>query len=463
MSCHTRIESDLSFDAFLLPVLARPFGFVLESRGSQGNRSRWCYAGISPYVVLRGDVDSATVRVPGSQESLRHGEGIACLQELLEDLPSDGNGGPVPFGGGGIGFFGYGAGSAFEDLPQEALRDVTLPQVYWAFYDEVLAYDRREDQFWRVRSDVPDFVPESGNTSSSVQELLDEASSIPSLDGTSMQVEGGDVTANMDQNVFEAMVREAKSYIEAGDIYQVNLSRRLSMAGVGNPGAVYLRLRATSPAPYSGYIGNPDFAILSSSPELFLRRRGRRISTRPIKGTRPRSGNREGDEQQREELLNSEKDLAELHMIVDLERNDLGRICTYGTVRTDDLHTLESFANVHHLVGTVSGRLRPDIQVSDILRATFPGGSITGAPKIRAMEIIDELEPTQRQVYTGSMGWIAGNGDLELNICIRTLEWTDNTLHLQVGGGIVADSEPEEEYRETEDKARGMLSAMGLS
>lgn len=411
-------------------------------------------------MVLKGDTGSASVRVPGKTECLKTGEGIACLQELLDALPAEEAGGAVPFSGGAVGFFGYGAGQAFEDLPETARRDVRLPQVYWAFYEGFVAYDREEDQLWHVRSDVPDFVPEDDLPPSSVEDLLDEASSIPSFDGRSVRVSGTSVEVNTDQSTFETMVRDAKSYIEAGDIYQVNLSRRVSMAGVENPGAVYLRLRATNPSPYCGYIGNPDFAVLSSSPELFLRRRDQRIQTRPIKGTRPRAGDQERDDQQREDLLNSEKDLAELHMIVDLERNDLGRICRYGSVRTDDLHTLESFANVHHLVGTVSGTLRSDVQVCDVLRATFPGGSITGAPKIRAMEIIDELEPTQRQVYTGSMGWIGGNGDMELNICIRTLEWTENHLYFQVGGGIVADSRPEEEYRETEDKARGMMEAL---
>ena len=413
-------------------------------------------------MVLEGDVDTASVRRPGEQEPFRKGPGIPCLQQLLNDLPAEEAGGPVPFDGGAVGFLGYGAGRAFEDLPEQALRDVRLPQVYWAFYEEVVAYDRREDQFWHVRCEVPEFVPDSGPSRSSVEELFDEASSVPSFDGHALQVDGGPLEANTDQPAFESMVREAKSYIRAGDIYQVNLSRRMSMDDVKNPGAVYLRLRETNPAPYCGYIGNPEFAVLSSSPELFLRRREQQIQTRPIKGTRSRSGDSGEDERQREDLLDSEKDLAELHMIVDLERNDLGRVCEYGSVRTDDLHALESFANVHHLVGTVSGTLRPDVEVSDLLRATFPGGSITGAPKIRAMEIIDELEPTQRQVYTGSMGWIGHNGDLELNICIRTLEWTEHTLYFQVGGGIVADSVPEEEYRETEDKAKGMLDALGM-
>jgi para-aminobenzoate synthetase component 1 len=366
----------------------------------------------------------------------------------------------VPFEGGAAGYFGYGAGQAFESLPAESRRDPELPHLYWAFYDEILAYRRSSDTFWHVMAEVPSFVPDLERSVSPVEELLEEAAAIPSVEGSNLELDGEHVTSNTNRVTFETMVREAKSFIEAGDIYQVNLSRRIAVQGIRNPGAVYLRLRSENPAPYSGYIGARNFAVISSSPELFLRRRGSRITTRPIKGTRPRSPDPVEDRTNRQTLLNSEKDLSELHMIVDLERNDLGRVCEYGTVETERLHELETFEHVHHLVGTVSGNLRSSANVTDILEATFPGGSVTGAPKIRAMEIIDLLEPTRRQVYTGSMGWIGQNGDLELNVCIRTLEWKDQSLYFQVGGGIVADSDPAEEFLETRDKARGMMDAV---
>lgn len=463
MSRNTRIHPGCSFDALIPSVLARPFGFVLESIGAEKTGSDWCYAGIQPYLVLKGDVDRAEVNLPIAGRTLREDAGFSCLQSLLDQHRRDQSDGPVPFDGGAVGFIGYGAGRAFESLPNNARRDVQLPQLYWAFYDEFLAFHRGKEAFWHITARVPEELPAPERPQSPVDSLIDEADSIPSYDAESLVVDGSGVESDTGEEKFESMVRTAKSYIEAGDIYQVNLSRRLAVHDVGNPAAVYMRLRQANPAPYSGYIGHPDFAVLSSSPELFLRRRGRNIETRPIKGTRPRGSDKEENRQRKRELRNSEKDLAELHMIVDLERNDLGRICEYGSVRTEDLHRVETFANVHHLVGTVSGTLRSDVEICDILEATFPGGSITGAPKIRAMEIIDELEPTQRQVYTGSMGWIGHDGDLELNICIRTLEWTDQSLYFQVGGGIVADSVPSDEFQETQDKAKGMLDALGMA
>ncbi len=460
MTRQRRIDTDLSFDDLLLPVLSRPHGVLLESNGTVQAGADWCFAGIRPYIILQGDLENVEVYVPGRGDVIRRGTGFETLQQILDELPGETSSGPVPFDGGAVGFFGYGAGRAFESLPAESRRDLEFPHLYWAFYDEVLAYRRSSKTFWHVTSEIPPCVPEGGRDVSPVEELLDEASVIPSIEGHELEVDGERIVSNTGRSTFEAMVREAKSFIEAGDIYQVNLSRRFAVHDIRNPGAVYLRLRSANPAPYSGYIGARNFAVISSSPELFLRRRGSRITTRPIKGTRPRSADPSEDTANRQALLNSEKDLAELHMIVDLERNDLGRVCKYGTVRTDRLHELETFEHVHHLVGTVSGDLRSNVNVTDLLEATFPGGSVTGAPKIRAMEIIDRLEPTRRQVYTGSMGWIGHDGDLELNICIRTLEWKDQSLYFQVGGGIVADSDPAEEFQETKDKARGMMDAL---
>lgn len=258
-------------------------------------------------------------------------------------------------------------------------------------------------------------------------------------------------------------IRKVKDYIAAGDCYQVNLSQRFSAPWSGAPWELYQRLREASPAPYAAYLDCGDHQILSSSPELFLKIRDGIVETRPIKGTRPRGATPTEDAALAQELLHSEKDRAELVMIVDLERNDLGRVCEFGSVRVPELMRLETYANVHHLVSTVRGKLRPEVGPLDCLRAAFPGGSITGAPKIRAMEIIDELEPCRRGVYTGAIGWVDGRGNAEWSIAIRTMTLKDGRAHFHVGSGIVADSDPEAEYEETLTKASGMLKALGAT
>jgi para-aminobenzoate synthetase component 1 len=257
-------------------------------------------------------------------------------------------------------------------------------------------------------------------------------------------------------------VRRALDYIVAGDIYQVNLSQRFQLPLPGGPLETYLELRRRNPAPFAAYLNLPQAQVLSASPERFLRfdAASRRIQTRPIKGTRPRGRTAGEDEALARELLASGKDRAENVMIVDLERNDLGRVAAVGSVRVSELAALETFPTVFHLTSTVEATLREGGDAIDLLRATFPGGSITGAPKIRAMEIIDELEPTARGVYTGAIGRVGFDGSLDLNIAIRTIIAKDGTAYFQAGGGIVADSDPESEYEETLHKAMGLASVL---
>ncbi|MDW8344318.1 MAG: aminodeoxychorismate synthase component I [Verrucomicrobiae bacterium] len=323
------------------------------------------------------------------------------------------------FSGYAIGYFGYDLKNQLERLPARAVDDLGLPDCWFGFYDEVMV------------APAEPATPASASEAPLPAQWTEAAS----------------------EKAFLAAVEKAKEYIAAGDIYQVNLSRRFECAvNVPSP-VLYERLRAANPAPYAAYLDIGEAQILSSSPECFLRMRGREVITRPIKGTRPRQ-----DDPM--ELLQSPKDQAELLMITDLERNDLGRVCEFGSVHVPELRRVETYATVHHLVATVAGRLREGVSHLDCVRACFPGGSITGAPKIRAMEIIDELEPVARGVYCGAIGYFGPNGESEFNIAIRTVVVKNGRAYFHAGAGIVADSDPAAEHVEVLAKARGMMEAL---
>jgi para-aminobenzoate synthetase component 1 len=270
----------------------------------------------------------------------------------------------------------------------------------------------------------------------------------------------GGLQTNFTKDEYLDAVRKAKEYIAAGDIYQVNLSQRFSTGIDGDPFVLYRRLHRINPAPFGCFLDYGGVTVVGASPERFLRLRGRRVETRPMKGTRPRGKSPDEDRYLKQELLNSRKDQAELVMIVDLERNDLGRVCDYGSVRVRTLRALETYATVFQTTASVLGRLRRDRDRIDLLRACFPGGSVTGAPKIRAMEIIEEIEPTRRGIYTGSIGYLDFGGNLDMNIAIRTMVCKNGRVYFQVGGGIVADSDPEEEYEETLVKSKALIEAL---
>ena len=322
-----------------------------------------------------------------------------------------------------IGYFGYDLKNFVERLPTQATDDLGLPDLWFGFYDEPVWFESQLGS-----RPVPDPAPADP---------------------------GPRPTSSFTRASYRQAVQRAKEYIAAGDIYQVNLSQRFQCRVDAPAPEVYQALRAANPAPYCAYLDIGDAQILSSSPECFLKLAGRQVTTRPIKGTRPRSVDPA-------ELLAAPKDNAELLMIIDLERNDLGRVCEFGSVHVPELVRVESFATVHHLVATVAGTLRTGVSHVDCIRACFPGGSITGAPKIRAMEIIDSLEPHARGIYTGAIGFFDPVGDRShFNIAIRTAVYqAGGRLTFQAGGGIVADSDPDAEYYETLAKAQGIFNAL---
>jgi para-aminobenzoate synthetase component 1 len=400
-------------------------GPALEVRLEGQGPGAWSRTFRNPVAVLRCKDGRGTLARAGAPEQAVEGDPFGVLDALLAEEPHLT----------AAGYWGYDLRYHLERLPRLAVDDLGLPDLCVGLF-----------------------------AASAESSRAREGTAAPALLGSPTRVTGeseGPGVFGVDRAAYQAKVRRVLDYIAAGDCYQVNLAHRLE-ASLENASAAALfqRLRAASPAPYAAYLDCGDHQVLSSSPELFLRVAAGRVVTRPIKGTRPRGGTPSEDAAHAAELLGSAKDRAELVMIVDLERNDLGRVCEYGSVRVARLCELESFAQVHHLVATVEGRLRPGVTPLQALRAAFPGGSITGAPKIRAMEIIEELEPVRRGVYTGAIGWVDGAGNGEWNIAIRTIVVKDGRAYFHVGGGIVADSDPAAEYAETLAKAQGMLAAL---
>ena len=372
---------------------------------------------------------------------------------------------PVPFVGGWVGYLSYDLGRYIEKLPDEVEHDVDLPLWRFGFYDHVIAWDHVHNRGYLL-------VLEYEGQASSVSERLERLRAAAAVEEEAAKQKAGlvDVGAGlaaleqMEGNIAPAdyllKVQRAREYIKAGDIYEVNLAQRFGCAFTSDPTKLYAALTRENPASYSGLLRWDEAAVVSVSPELFLQKRGRQIVTRPIKGTIGRGATAAEDERNRAALYASEKERAELNMIIDLERNDLGRVCEIGSVAVVVERAIEAHPTLYHAVATVAGVLRQEVGVSDVLRATFPGGSITGAPKIRAMEIIDELEPTARGVYTGSIGWFGVNGDFDLNIAIRTIVIAGGKATFQAGGAVVDDSTAIGEYEETLTKAAALARAL---
>lgn len=431
---------------------------LLESAPGFGTAGRWSLYAAWPRFVFEAHGNRWSIR--SGRQTLETGTGtLDALERRIarHGLDADAPAHPdaPPFGGGLIGYVGYDLAPWLEELPRRVPADSALPDVRLGFYDTFVTHDHQTDStaLWAV--DLPGLPPEPVRVRLDrlQAELQRPAPATPPV--SRLEPAGGNFT----RHAYETAVTRALEYIAAGDIFQVNLSQRFEAMGVADPLDLYLRLRDRSPAPFAAYLGGPGGTVVSASPEWFYQVQGRRIVTRPIKGTRPRSADPERDAAHIADLCASAKDRAELTMIIDLERNDLGRVCQYGSVQVTEPLVVESFAQVHHLVATVEGELRPEVGPVDVLKAVFPGGSITGAPKIRSMQIIDELEPTRRGVYTGMIGYWSP-GASAFNIAIRTLLVEGERVTYQVGGGIVADSVPAAEFEETLHKGRGIREVL---
>jgi len=469
----------------------RPCSFFLDSGMDPQRLGRYSFMGSDPFLVVssRG---SEVALTRGQESEVRQGNPFDIVCGLLEAYALDRGPAPVPFVGGAVGYFGYDLCHFVERVPSTAADDLEVPECYFAFYDSVIAFDHREGKAYLVTTGLPEL--EEGRRLESARLRLAElkaryfACSASGASGGSREqgTRTGEPSCRADVAVSAALhdheegkevllrssftreeyvraVDRVREYIAAGDVFQVNLSQRFDADLHFSAYELYRRLRAVNPAPFASYLDFPGVTVVSASPERFIKRQGDFVETRPIKGTRPRGGDAAEDERMARELTSSAKDRAENVMIVDLERNDLGRICRYGTVQVTELAILETFPTVHHLTSTVVGRLDSGSSNADLLKAMFPGGSITGAPKVRAMEIIDELEKTRRGIFAGSIGYLGFNGDLDVNIVIRSFFVKGGKAYFQVGGGIIYDSDSEAEYVETLDKARGLVRALQLA
>jgi para-aminobenzoate synthetase component I len=443
-----------------------PFLLFLDSAAAGPALGRYSFVTADPFawITAQGEI------VSENGQSWR-GDPFRTLAARLREFRTEPIAELPPFQGGVAGLFGYDLCHHIEKLPRAQCADLPTPDLAVGLYDWVLGFDHHFRRAWLISTGLPERGERRATKrAEQVLRLLDRPAPLSSgfmgetpavVRGPQRLVPGLEsVTSSFSRDEYLATVRRAIEYVHAGDCFQVNIAQRLLAPARVAPLELYGRLRERNPAPFAGYFDLGEFVIASASPERFLRVEAGQVETRPIKGTRPRGRTPEEDRARAAELCASAKDRAENVMIVDLLRNDLGRVCQYGSVHVAALCRLESFRYVHHLVSEVRGQLRPECDLADLLRAAFPGGSVTGAPKVRAMEIIAELEPVARGPYCGSLGYLGFDGSMDSNLLIRTFTQGKGWLSFSVGGGIIADSDPEREYDETWHKAEGLLRAI---
>ncbi len=434
-------------------------GVLLESLKGSAKISRYSIFAVNPFLTIESK--DGIVKLTGGEAIKEfNGNPVTEIRKVLTKYRALSLPKAPSFCGGAVGYFSYDAGRWFEKIPDGTIDDTKMPDCQFHFFDIAFIFDHFDKTLFVITT-----APVDGNLKLDYLEAVKKVEeSFAKLEKKRVQksfICVGKACANLTQKQFEEIVRQTREYIFAGDIFQANLSLRLDTPFIGDSFELYKILRRVNPSPFAAYLNFKDIDIVSSSPERLVKVERGIAETRPIAGTRRRGIDYLEDEKLSVDLVLNQKERAEHIMLVDLERNDLGRICDYGSVCVDELMVIEQYSHVIHIVSNVRGRILPDKDLLDVVRACFPGGTITGCPKIRAMEIIDELEPTRRGIYTGSIGYLSFSGHMDLNIAIRTIVIKDNVAYAQAGAGIVADSEPRMEYFESLQKAKAMLKALG--
>ena len=469
MDSSSYINFRLNFKSdYLLNLLRKNnIGFYLESSLDTYNLGRYSFFGIDPFLTIQCKDGFITQYEEGIKRSFR-GNVFDQLRSLLDKYRLNTKNEKIsfPFLGGAVGFLSYDLGFCLEKIYRKNFDDLKIPDLWLAFFDVILCIDRYKDKVLIFSSGFPETSPrlrkKRGNCR--LKDFLNRLNDINVADNLFSKRWGSnrnyELKSNFNHTDYIKAVNKSLDYIVRGDIYQINLSQRFYTKTDLSSEQLYMNLKNVFPVPFGGMLKTEDFSIISGSPERFLKYDGRFLITRPMKGTRPRSRNGILDRKFKKALENSKKDKAELLMIVDLERNDLGKVCDYGSVKVESLRNFEEYSTVFQTTSQIRGRLYSEMDRVDIIKACFPGGSITGCPKIRAMQIIEELEPNRRGIYTGSFGYFGFNGNMDFNILIRSFFKKNRDIYFSVGGGIVYDSKPESEYQETLVKAEALKKAL---
>ncbi|MGD1075483.1 MAG: anthranilate synthase component I family protein [Thermodesulfovibrionales bacterium] len=442
--------------------------FLFESVKGPEKIARYSFIGFDAAAVFK--VKDGLIEIEsGGKYSLSQEKPLKKLDEILGRYPQQAAPELPPFQGGAVGLLSYDFVHYLEKLPKTTADDLRIPDAHFFIIDRLVAFDHKEKKTWAIvcpglRSGEADrtlWYEEAEDALDEIGRSMDRGEKKDSSASPKRIPQKMEILHEMKKEEYMDMVKRAKTYVSAGDIFQANLSQRVSAyIGEQNPWHLYTVLRNINPSPFAGFLDFGHYSLASSSPERLVRLRDGSIEARPIAGTRPRGRDIREDKRMREDLLLNDKERAEHIMLIDLERNDIGKVSDYGSVKVDELMITEDYSHVIHIVSNVCGVLAPHKTPLDVVKATFPGGTITGVPKVRCMEIIDELEPVRRGAYTGSMGYIGFSGNMDLNIIIRTFVIKDGYAYVQAGAGIVADSDPEREYHETLKKAEALIKTL---
>lgn len=422
---------------------------LLDSSKEDKLLSRYSFIGLNPYKKFTSKGRNILI----DNEQYEDVDPFEKLEELLEEYKIEFNSN-IPFISGAIGYFSYDIGRILEELPDNSEEDFSIPDSIFIFFDNLIIFDLQNKKTYITGAGQ---VKEAEKSIAEIEKCLFAYKEVSEI---KVEPSNNEFYSNFDKLEYEKSITKLRDYIRSGDVYIANMTRRIWCNNAEDSFKSYEKLRAINKAPFSAYMNFEEFQIISSSPERFLSITDGLVQTRPIKGTRPRGKNLEEDILNKNELINSEKDKSELLMIVDLERNDLSKVCKPNSVKVTELFKLEEYETVFHLVATIEGVLREGISSVKCIKECFPGGSITGAPKIRAMEIIEELEKLKRNIYTGSIGYFDLRGNADFNIVIRTIVKKDNKAYFGVGGGITWESVEEAEWFETIDKGKALMGVL---